>query len=383
MQKKQFKKTIEQQALELHRKLKGKTKVIAKTKVTKKNYDLLYAPGVGEVSLFLSKYPEKTNEYTGRGSKVAIISDGSAVLGLGNKGSEAALPVMEAKALLFKEFGGVDAVPIVLSTQNTEEIVKTIIAIAPSFGGINLEDIASPKCFEIETVLKNELNIPVFHDDQHGTAIVVLAGLINAHKVVKKNIERSRIAIVGAGAAGIAISKLLLLYGVGDLVVVDSIGILSRIRTDLMGEKAYIASVTNNENRTGGILEAIVGADVVIGVSQAGIIRPEYVRMMAQKPIVFALANPNPEILPEMAVAAGAEIVATGRGDYPNQINNILAFPGIFKGVFENKSIQITEKMKIQAAKAIAKLVSKPTAKKIIPTVFDRRVAKAVAKAMC
>jgi malate dehydrogenase (oxaloacetate-decarboxylating) len=372
-------KTIAQQALELHKKLKGKTKIVAKAKVTKKNYELLYTPGVGAVASYLAEHKGETNEYTGRGKCIAIITDGSAVLGLGNKGPEAALPVMEGKALLFKEFGGVDAVPIVLSTENTQEILCAIKAIAPSFGGINLEDIVAPKCFEIESVLKRDLAIPVMHDDQHGTAIVVLAGLINAHTVVKKNIKNSRIAIIGAGSAGIAITKLLLLYGVGDVVLVDSFGIISSLRTNLEGEKAKLVGMTNNENRTGGILEAIVGADVVIGVSKSGLIRTEYVRMMAQKPIVFALANPDPEITPEEALAAGATVVATGRPDYPNQINNVLAFPGVFKGALENGVHQITDEMKLRAAKAIAKLVPKPTATKIVPTVFDRRVAKTVA----
>jgi len=271
-------------------------------------------------------------------------------------------------------------VPIVLRTQDTKEILNAIIAIAPSFGGINLEDIAAPKCFEIESVLKKELRIPVMHDDQHGTAIVALAGLINAHKVVKKNMKRSRITIVGAGAAGIAIAKLLLLYGVGDIVLVDSVGILSRDRTDLSGEKARVLEVTNKENRVGGLLEAMVGADVVIGVSRPGIIPGDFVRLMAQKPIVFALSNPVPEIFPEDALGAGAAVVATGRSDYPNQINNVLAFPGIFKGAFEHEVRQITDSMKVKAAKAIAKLVLKPTAQKIVPTVFDRQVAKAVAQ---
>lgn len=380
MQKKSNLKTIGQQALELHKKLKGKTTVAVKTKVTKNSYQLLYTPGVAAVSSHLAKHPEETNLYTGRGKTIAVVSDGSAVLGLGNIGPEGALPVMEGKALLFKEFGGVDAVPLVLGTQNTEEIIQTIKAIAPSFGGINLEDIAAPKCFEIEKRLKEELSIPVMHDDQHGTAIVVLAGLINAHKVVKKNIAHSRIAVIGAGSAGIAIAKILIAYGVGDVVVVDSTGIVSTLRTNLNDEKVFLANNSNSENRTGGILEALVGADVVVGVSRARILRGEYVRMMAQRPIVFALANPEPEILPEEALAAGAAVVATGRPDYPNQINNVLAFPGVFKGALENNVQQITDTMKIQAAKALAKLVPKPTAKKIIPSVFDRKVAAAVAK---
>jgi len=382
MQKKILSKDTAREALVLHKKLKGKTEVVTKAKVTKTTYHLLYTPGVAAVSSYLSLHPEETNEYTGRGKTVAVISDGSAVLGLGNIGPEGALPVMEGKALLFKEFGGVDAVPIVLDTQDEEELYKTIRTLATSFGGINLEDIASPKCFALEERLKEELIIPVMHDDQHGTAIVVLAGLINAHKVVKKNITRSRIAIIGAGAAGIAVAKLLIQYGVGDVVLVDSKGIIGPLRTDVSGEKATLREITNNEKRAGGVLEALVGADVVIGVSKAGVLKGEYVRMMAQRPIVFALANPTPEILPEEALAAGAEVVATGRSDYPNQINNVLAFPGVFKGALENGVQKITDEMKIKAAKVLAKLVPQPTAKKIIPSVFDRTVAKTVAKAI-
>lgn len=380
MPKKNNTKNLAQEALELHKKLKGKIKIVAKAKVTKNSYQLLYTPGVAAVSSHLARHPEETNLYTGRGKIVAVISDGSAVLGLGNIGPEGALPVMEGKALLFKEFGGVDAIPLVLDTQDSEEIIHTIKTLAPSFGGINLEDIAAPKCFEIERRLKEELKIPVMHDDQHGTAIVVLAGLINAHKVVKKNITHSRIAVIGAGSAGIAIAKMLLAYGVGDVVVVDSTGIVSTLRTNLTNEKKYIANNSNNENRTGGILEALVGADVVVAVSKAGILRGEYIRMMAQRPIVFALANPEPEISPEEALAAGAAVVATGRPDYPNQINNVLAFPGVFRGALENNVEQITDAMKLQAAKTLAKLVPNPTAKKIIPSVFDRKVSVAIAK---
>lgn len=376
------KKTVGERALELHKKHSGKIEIRGKLKMTKETYQLLYTPGVGAVSSHLALRKEDTNEYTWRGRVIAVVSDGSAVLGLGNIGPEAALPVMEGKALLFKEFGGVNAVPLVLETQNTEEIIKTIQMIAPSFAGINLEDIAAPRCFVIEEALKESLSIPVMHDDQHGTAIVVLAALINAHKVVKKNIGVSRVAIIGAGAAGVAITKLLQLYGVGDVVVVDSKGILGPLRTDLSKDKEALAQRTNSECRTGGVLEAITGADVVIGVSKKGLIRSEYVRMMAQRPIVFALANPEPEIMPEEALAAGAAVVATGRPDYPNQVNNVLVFPGVFRGALERNIPQITDEMKLRAAKELAKLIAKPTAKKIIPTVFDRRVAKAVAKAI-
>jgi len=376
------KKTVSQKALELHRKHKGKIEIQKKITITRESYKLLYTPGVAAVSTHLAHHPEETNEYTWRGQTIAVVSDGSAVLGLGDIGPEAALPVMEGKALLFKELGGVNAVPVVISVHTSEEIIKTIQAIAPSFAGINIEDIAAPQCFEIERTLVDTLDIPVMHDDQHGTAIVVLAALINAHKVVKKNIGTSRIAVVGAGAAGTAITNLLVQYGVGDVVVVDSKGIISPLRTDLSDEKNTLVQITNNEARTGGVLEAMIGADVVIGVSKKGILRGEYIRMMAQRPIVFALANPEPEIMPEEAHASGAAVVATGRPDYPNQVNNVLVFPGVFRGALENKVSKITDEMKIRAAKALAKLVMQPSAKKIIPTVFDRRVAKAVANAI-
>jgi malate dehydrogenase (oxaloacetate-decarboxylating) len=291
---------------------------------------------------------------------------------------------MEGKALLFKELAGIHAVPLVLQSQNTEDIITTIQMLAPSFSGINLEDICAPRCFEIERRLVDTLSIPVMHDDQHGTAIVVLAGLINAHAVVKKNIGISRIAILGAGAAGTAIAKLLLLYGVGDVVVVDSKGILSQLRTDLSKEKEELARMTNTEQRTGGVLEAVTGADVVIGVSKKGLLRGEYVRMMSQHPIVFALANPEPEITPEEAYASGAVVVATGRSDYPNQINNVLVFPGIFKGALDARVKTITEEMKISAAYAIASIISKKelSAEYVIPKPFDVRVVKKVADAV-
>ncbi len=382
MAKKTKKRTLEEEALALHKKLKGKTTIISRTKVTKTSYKLLYTPGVASVSSHLAKHPEETNMYTGRGRTIAVISDGSAVLGLGNIGPEGALPVMEGKALLFKEFGGVEAVPIVLGTQKTEEIIAAVQALAPSFAGINLEDIAAPKCFEVENELKRTLTIPVMHDDQHGTAIVVLAGLINAHKVVKKNIKHSRIAIIGSGAAGIAIAKLLTAFGVGDIIMVDSVGIISTLRTNISGEKENLARMTNKERRTGGVLEAVTGADVVIGVSKSGSIIAEHVRMMAQRPIVFALANPNPEIDPEEALKAGAAVLATGRPDYPNQINNVLAFPGVFKGALQNGVNKITDEMKLRAAEALASLIKKPTATNVIPSAFDKKVARTVAEAI-
>ncbi len=372
-------KTVAHRALALHAKHKGKLTTRSIARVTRETLPLLYTPGVGAVSSFLHEHPERAREYTLSGRTVAVVSDGSAVLGLGNIGPEGALPVMEGKAVLFKEFGGVDAVPIVLATQDTEAIIATVRALAPSFGGINLEDIAAPKCFEIEGRLKRELSIPVMHDDQHGTAIVVLAGLINALKVVKKNSARSRAAIIGAGAAGTAIANLLVLYGFDDVVVTDTRGILTLSRSDLNPAKRALAQHTNREQREGGVLEAVAGADILIGVSGPGTIFPEHLRVMAQKPIVFALANPTPEILPDLALAAGAAVVATGRSDFPNQINNVLAFPGIFRGALDHGVTMITEEIKLKVAKKIASLVAKPVANKIIPSVFDRRVAKAVA----
>jgi len=340
---------------------------------------LVYTPGVGAVSAHLAKNPHETNEYTWRGRTVAVVSDGSAVLGLGNIGPEGALPVMEGKALLFKTLADIDAVPIVLATHKVDEIVATVRAIAPSFGGINLEDIAAPACFEVERQLKETLSIPVMHDDQHGTAIVVLAGLINAHKVVGKDMARSRIAVVGAGAAGTAIVRLLVRYGVGDVVMVDRTGIIHTLRTNLTPEKQALTEITNSEQRTGGVLEALAGADAVVGVSGPGTILSEHVRMMAQKPIVFALANPTPEIMPDEAHAGGAAVVATGRSDFPNQVNNALVFPGVFKGALEHGVRRITDEMKVAVGKKLASLVARPTATNILPTLFDRRVVKAVA----
>jgi len=380
MQKKQT--SVTERALTLHKKFQGKFATCSEVDLNKASLELLYTPGVGAVSKLLGEHPEYGSRYTMKGRSVAVVSDGSAVLGLGNIGPIGALPVMEGKAVLFKKYGGIDAVPIVLDTQDPDEVVATVKAIAPGFGGINLEDIAAPHCFEIERQLIEELAIPVMHDDQHGTAIVVLAGLINAHKVVKKNIGRSRIAIIGAGAAATGITTLLLEYGVGDIVVVDRNGILGPMRTNLNPEKEQLAQATNKEQRFGGVLEAMTGADVVIGVSGPGTIPVECVRMMAQRPIIFALANPVPEIEPKEALAAGAAVVATGRSDHPNQINNVLVFPGFFRGLLDRQVATITNSMKLRAARSLAGLVAKPTAKKIIPTVFDRRVAKAVASAV-
>jgi malate dehydrogenase (oxaloacetate-decarboxylating) len=369
-------------ALELHKKHGGKLEIRSRIPLTADSLKLIYTPGVGDVASYLSEHPEETSRYTGRGRTVAVISDGSAVLGLGNIGPEGALPVMEGKAVLFKELAGLDAVPIVLNTQNPDEIVAVVSAIAPSFGAINLEDISAPRCFTIEERLIQTLSIPVLHDDQHGTAIVVLAGLLNAHKVVGKSLETSRVAIIGAGAAGTAITKLLLAHGVGDVVVVDSHGILSAMRTNLKPHEQELMRCTNTEGRFGGVLEAVAGADAVIGVSVSGTITQEHIRRMAQHPIVFALANPVPEIMPDVAHTAGAVVVATGRSDFPNQVNNALSFPGLFKGALEHKICVVTEDMKLRAAYNLAGLISRPTAGKILPAIFDKRVVTAVAKAI-
>jgi malate dehydrogenase (oxaloacetate-decarboxylating) len=313
---------------------------------------------------------------------VAVVSDGSAVLGLGNLGPEGALPVMEGKAMLFKELAGINAFPIVLGTQNEDEIVQAVLAIAPSFGGINLEDISAPRCFSIEKRLKEKLNIPVMHDDQHGTAIVVLAGLINAFKVAKKKLGKSTVVISGAGAAGSAVARLLFLYGVGTIIVCDSQGIIFSGRPGLSKEKKDIALFTNKEKMEGGLAEALFGADAFVGVSGPGLLKPEFIKSMHSKPIIFALANPTPEILPDVAQKAGAFIVATGRSDFPNQVNNALGFPGIFRGALDHGVREITDNMKLKAARAIARLISKPNRDKIIPSVFDKKVVPAVAKAI-
>lgn len=372
-----------ERALNAHKKYAGKIEIKGIVPLKRiEDLSLAYTPGVGAVSSYLAEHKDETRLYTVKGRSVAIVSDGSAVLGLGNIGPEGALPVMEGKALIFKTFANVDAWPIVLATQDPDEIVKTVLAIAPTFGGINLEDIAAPKCFYVERKLQEALDIPVMHDDQHGTAIVVLAGLINAMKVVKKNISKAHVAVIGAGAAGTAIARLLVLYGVGDVVVVDSRGIISREGSDLNADKQALAELTNRENRTGGTLEALAGADAVVGVSGPGTIKPEHIKVMAQRPVVFALANPIPEIMPDEAKLAGAVVVATGRSDFPNQINNALVFPGIFRGAFDNHVLKITDEIKLSAAKALAALIKKPNSHSIIPGIFDRRVAKAVALAV-
>lgn len=376
-----MKKDVSKQALALHKKLGGKIRILPAAPVRNRaDLALVYTPGVAAVSSFVAKNPTKAREYTMKGRTVAVISDGSAVLGLGNIGALGALPVMEGKAALFKTFANVDAVPIVLDTQDTDEIVETVLRIAPAFGGINLEDIAAPKCFEIERRVIDALDIPVMHDDQHGTAVVVLAGLINAAKVVKKKLESMRIVISGAGAAGTATANLLRQVGTRHILVLDSKGLIGIHRDDLSPHKMALAGYTNPEDLSGGLEQALDGADVLIGVSGPGLATAKDIRRMAKDSIVFALANPTPEIMPDEAKKGGAVVIATGRSDFPNQVNNSLAFPGIFRGALDNKVRKITDEMKIKAAKAIAGLIKKPTAEKILPDMFDKRVAPAVAK---
>ncbi len=374
------KKDYNKLALAAHKKMKGKLEVVSKGKLkTKTDWSTMYTPGVGAVAAHVAKKPKDAREYTIKRNTVAVISDGSAVLGLGNLGPLGALPVMEGKCAIFKEMAGVDAFPLVLDTQDTDEIVKIVKAIAPTFGGINLEDIAAPRCFEIEERLKKELDIPVMHDDQHGTAIVVLAGLINAAKVVKKKLEKMRVVIVGAGAAGRAIALLLTEAKIADVVVVDSKGAISVNRPGLSGYKKELAKITNPRKLTGEVIEVIEKADVVIGVSGPGTITRHHIEKMDKDAIVFALANPVPEIQPADAKRAGAAVVATGRSDYPNQVNNSLAFPGIFRGALDRGVNNITDGMKLAAAKKIASLVKKPTADNIIPGVMTPGLAKQVA----
>lgn len=367
-------------AIKLSKQLGGKIEIQSKRKLNKQTLPVLYTPGVAEVSKAVAKNNKLAFEYTIRKNMVAVVSDGSAVLGLGNLGPIGALPVMEGKALLFKELGDVDAFPIVLNTQDTEEIIKIVKAIAPTFGGINLEDISAPRCFEIEERLKKELDIPVFHDDQHGTAIVVLAGLMNALKVVKKDAKKIKVVISGAGAAGIAITKLLLKYGIKNITLIDTKGAIYKDRKDGMNiSKKEIAQLTNPEKNKGTLQETLFGADVFIGVSAPNILKKEDIIKMNKKPIIFAMSNPIPEIMPEEAIKGGAYIIATGRSDYANQINNVLAFPGIFRGVFDTRTKKITDEHKLKAAKAIAGLLKKPTSGKIIVDALDRRAVKAVA----
>lgn len=370
-------------SLRAHKKYNGKLSIESKMPFEDTDdLSIAYTPGVAAVCLEIKNHKEKARELTSSKKTVAVVSDGSAVLGLGNIGYDAAIPVMEGKAALFKKFGGVDAYPIVLATQDAEEIIKTVKLIAPSFGGINLEDISAPRCFEIEKRLQDELDIPVFHDDQHGTAIVVLAGLINALKIVKKKKEKIKIAMLGAGAAGTAIAKLLCRYGVKNIIMSDSKGIILRSRTDLNESKKELASFTNNDNISGSISDAIGGADVFIGVSAGNVITGEHIKSMNKNAIVFAMANPMPEIMPDIAKKAGARIVATGRSDFPNQLNNVLVFPGIFKGAIAGNIKKITQEMKINAATRLANSVKKPSVAKIIPSPFDKKAVDAVARAV-
>ncbi len=367
------------EALEEHRKLRGKIKIELKEPLENpEQLGLYYTPGVAAVSSLLASHPGETHNYTWTNNNVAIISDGSAVLGLGNIGPNGALPVMEGKSMLFKHFAGIDAVPIVLDVHSVDEIVAAVKAIAPSFGGINLEDIAAPQCFEIERRLVEELAIPVMHDDQHGTAIVVLAGLINAARLRRQSLKESKIVIVGAGAAGIAIAKLLHTYAAPNIIMVDSKGIIDKSRTDLNSTKIDLLEFTNPNTITGDLSDALEDADIFIGVSQPGLLTKELIQTMAKDPVIFAMANPIPEIMPDAAKKAGAFIIATGRSDFPNQVNNALAFPGIFKGALDNRIRRIDTDHKIAAAEAIAGLVDEPTVDKIIPSIFDKRLVPAI-----
>jgi malate dehydrogenase (oxaloacetate-decarboxylating) len=373
------------QALALHRKVKGKIKITSKVKVnTPTDLALAYTPGVAAACSAIAKNKKESFNLTARGNLVAVVTDGTAVLGLGNIGPEAGMPVMEGKCVLFQEFAGVNAIPLCINTIDVDEIVKFVKLIEPSFGGINLEDISSPRCFEVETRLKKELNIPVMHDDQHGTAIVVAAALTNAIKVAKKNKGKLRIVINGAGAAGIAIGKLLLMMKFGEVIMVDRVGILNKSNKSLPWHHLDIARITNQSNRKGSLKDALVSADIFIGVSAPNILTPAMIKTMHKDPIVFAMANPTPEIMPDVAKKAGVKVMGTGRSDFPNQINNALVFPGMFRGTLDAKAKQITDKMKIAAVNAIANLI-KPnqlSANYVIPSVLDKRVAPAIAKAV-
>ena len=377
--------TNSEKALKMHEEWHGKIETCAKSHVnSREDLAIAYTPGVAEPCKVIAKDPEAAYTYTMKSNTVAVVSDGSAVLGLGNIGALAAMPVMEGKAVLFKEFGGVNAVPICLDTQDTEEIIKTVVNIAPAFGGINLEDISAPRCFEIEERLKELLDIPVFHDDQHGTAIVVLAGIINAMKVTGKDKESSKVVVNGAGSAGVAITKLLLTYGFKHVTMCDINGILGKDSKGLNWMQEKMVEVTNLEQKTGKLADALKGADIFVGVSAPNIVTPEMVASMNKDAILFAMANPVPEIMPDIAKAAGAKVVGTGRSDFPNQVNNVVAFPGIFKGALEGRATAITEDMKLATAKAIASLVpdEELNENNILPEAFDPRVADVVSRAV-
>ena len=377
--------TIQEKALDLHEKWNGKLETVSKTPVkSREDLSLAYTPGVAEPCKVIAKDKEAAYKYTMKANTVAVVSDGSAVLGLGNIGPYAAMPVMEGKAVLFKEFGGVNAVPICLDTQDTEEIIKAVTWLAPAYGGINLEDISAPRCFEIEERLKEILDIPVFHDDQHGTAIVVLAGIINALKVVGKQKENCKVVVNGAGSAGVAITRLLLTYGFTNVIMCDKVGIVDTTTQGLNWMQEKMAKITNPNHETGSLADALKGADIFVGVSAPNIVTPEMVASMAKDSILFAMANPVPEIMPDVAKAAGAKVVGTGRSDFPNQVNNVVAFPGIFKGALEGRATQITEEMKLAAANAIAGLVPDDELNEdnIMPEAFNPKVAELVAEAV-
>ena len=377
--------TIQEKALELHEKWNGKLETVSKTPVkSREDLSLAYTPGVAEPCKVIAKDKEAAYKYTMKANTVAVVSDGSAVLGLGNIGPYAAMPVMEGKAVLFKEFGGVNAVPICLDTQDTEEIIKAVTWLAPAYGGINLEDISAPRCFEIEERLKEILDTPVFHDDQHGTAIVVLAGIINALKVVGKQKENCKVVVNGAGSAGVAITRLLLTYGFTNVIMCDKVGIVDTTTQGLNWMQEKMAKITNPNHETGSLADALKGADIFVGVSAPNIVTPEMVASMAKDSILFAMANPVPEIMPDVAKAAGAKVVGTGRSDFPNQVNNVVAFPGIFKGALEGRATQITEEMKLAAANAIAGLVPDDELNEdnIMPEAFNPKVAELVAEAV-
>ncbi|MFR8812828.1 MAG: NADP-dependent malic enzyme [Lachnospiraceae bacterium] len=377
--------SIDEKAIFLHKQWNGKIETCAKAPVkSREDLSIAYTPGVAAPCRIIAEDKDAAYTYTLKANTVAVVSDGSAVLGLGNIGPEAAMPVMEGKCVLFKEFGGVNAFPICLSTQDTDEIIAAVKAIAPTFGGINLEDISAPRCFEIEERLKKELPIPVFHDDQHGTAIVVLAGIINGLKVVGKEKEDCRVVVNGAGSAGIAITKLLLRYGFKHVMMCDREGIIGKDYPGLNWMQKQMTEVTNLENRTGSLADALVGADIFVGVSAPNIVSAEMVSSMNRDAIIFAMANPTPEIMPDVAKAAGAKVVGTGRSDFPNQVNNVIAFPGIFKGALEGRATQITEEMKLAAANALANLVDSEQLSEdfILPEAFDPRVAQVVSQAV-